>query len=306
MPPRTDSYYVNPVLTQLSIGYAPQQFIADQIFPRVTGLSKPTGTYWKFGLEKFGPFPETLRLPGTRAREVEWKASQATFATHAYALNGKVTDEDRDAQDDPIQLEQTTVENTTELIALGREQRVVNLVSDTNQYAAGYTSDLTAKWADGATSTPVADVDAAKDALLDHGIIPNLMVIPQDVLTKLKQSQDLIERIKYTGRAIITIQILQELFDIPTILVPHSRYNTANAGQSASLVDLWTDLVWIGYVAPRPSLRSLSFGFTYEYRPRQVRQWREEDKKSTIYEVEEQVGEAVVSGEAAFLYTNAI
>ncbi|MFW6074936.1 MAG: hypothetical protein ACOC9Y_05025 [Chloroflexota bacterium] len=306
----TSAFYVDPVLTNLSIAYQPQAFIADRLFPRLSGLTKPSGVYYKFGKEHFGPVPETLRAPGTRAREVEWQTEKATFTTAQHSLIGKVPDEDREAQDAPVQLEQTTTLNTTELVMLDREIRVKDLLTDDSGYDSDHTRDLsdtaTDQWSDNDDSTPVQDVVEAKSQLRSIGVRPNTMVIPSDVMDALQTNQDILDRIKYTQTGLVTREILQTLFGIPNILVPDSVYNSANAGQDADLTDLWTDFVWLGFVAPRPALRVLTFGLTFEYRGRQVRRWREEDKRSDFFEVWEEVGEEIISYDAGYLFTDVL
>lgn len=308
MAQKTRDHYVDPVLTNLSIAYSRQDFIADRIFPRIGDLSKPTGIYYKFGMEHFGPIPNTLRAPGTRAREVEWKVTKDVFSTEEYALLGKVTDEDRKAQDNQVQLEQTTVENVTELLMLDRELRVRDLVTDPTIYPTGHVQTLsgTSQWSDPDNSTPLKDVDGAKAQLASVGIVPNTMIIPQKVYNALKFNRDILDRIKYSERGLVTVDILRDLFEIENILVPASVYNTANAGQAANLVDVWGDIVWIGFVAPRPGLKTISFGYTFEYRARQVRRWREEDVKTDFFEVSEEVGEKVVAPMAGFLINDVL
>lgn len=304
----TSGFYVDPVLSNLSVAYQPQMFIADRIFPRIGGLTKPSGQYYKFLKEHFGPIPETLRAPGTRAREISWTHELATFITEQRALIGQVTDEDRDAQDAPIQLEQNTVTNTTELMMMDRERRVVALLTDVSKYPAAHTEALagTGQWSNPTVSTPVADIQSAKTQLRTVGVDANTVVIPANVYDALFLHADIIDRIKYTGTGLVTEAVLKQLFNVDNVLIPNSVYNGANAGQSATLTDLWTDFVWVGYVAPRPAMRTLSFGFTFEYRPRRVNRWREEDKHSDFFEVMEQVGEAIVSNEAGFLFTNTL
>lgn len=304
----TSAFYVDPVLTNLSVAYQPQQFVADRIFPRIGGLTKPSGQYYKFLKERFGPIPETLRAPGTRAREVEWKTELATFTTQQRALIGKVVDEDRQAQDAPIQLEQTTIENTTELLMLDRELRVRDLITNTNDYPIDHVRTLSGpeQWSAASTSTPVYDVQQAKTQLRRIGIVPNTMVMGSDVYDALFLNDDIQSRISANSDRILTLDLLRRLFGIENILVPASVYNTANAGQDANLVDLWTDFVWIGYVAPRLGLRIMTFGVTFEYRARQVRRWREEDKRTDFFEVWEEVGEEVVSNEAGYLITDVL
>lgn len=305
---KTSNVYVDPVLTNLSVAYSRQDFIADRIFPRIGNLSKPSGIFYKFGLEHFGPIPNTLRAPGTRAREIEWKVTKATYSTEEHALLGKVTDEDRKAQDNQVQLEQTTVENVTELLMLDRELRVRDLVTDATIYPSGHVQTLsgTSQWSDPDNSTPVKDVQDAKAQLRSIGIVPNTMILPQAVLDALQFNKDILDRIRYTERGIVTVDILRALFGIENILVPASVYNTANAGQAANLVDVWGDIVWIGYVTARPGLKTMSFGYTFEYRGREVRRWREDDVKSDFFEVSEEVGEEVVAPMAGFLINDVL
>jgi len=302
--------YVDAVLTQLSIAYQPQDFIADRLFPRITNLSKPTGIYYEFGKEKFGPYPNTLRAPGTRAREVEWKLTKKQYETQPYALLGKVTEEDRKAQDAPVELDQNTVENTTELILLDRELRVKSLVTNTANYDPAHviTNAAGNEWNGGTPSSPYDQIEQAKEILRSKGIVANTVLLSSDAYQAAKKHADVKDSIKYTqaaGPGNITPSLLAQLFGVQTVLVGGSIYNTANAGQTPNLVDLWEDYAWVGYVAPRPGLRQMTFGYTFEHQARQVRRWYEADKRTDFFEVSEEVDERIVAPDAGVLIVNA-
>jgi hypothetical protein len=63
----------------------------------------------------------------------------------------------------------------------------------------------------------------------------------------------------------LVMQALKMAFpNIKNILIGDAMYNSANDGKTDSLTDIWGKHFWIGYISDKPTLKSRSFGYTYQ------------------------------------------
>lgn len=301
MPPIRDTH-VDAILTNISIAYKNATFIADKVMP-IIPVRKESDKYYKYGKERFN-LPETLRAPRAESKEIDWTVSTDAYSCDEHTLSGAIDDRERDNADNPIDVDSDTTELLTDLIMLGYEKRVADLVTNPGNYAASNKRTLagTSQWSDAGNSTPVKDINSAKKALEDVGVVANTLVLPNSVYYAMKENGDIKERIKYSQTGLVTLDILKTLFEVDNILLANSKYNSANPGQgTTSLVDVWNDNVWLGYVAPRPGLKQLTFGYTFQARKFQVRRWREDRRHSDIIEPSVVQDEKIVASDAGYL-----
>jgi hypothetical protein len=304
--PTVRDTHVDAILTNISIAYKNASFIADKIFP-IVPVKKESDKYFKYGKERFN-LPETIRAPKTRSKEIDWAVSTDNYSCEEYALSIAIDDRERENADNPIDLDTDSTEIVTDILQLGYEKRVADIVTNAANYPVGHKKTLagTSQWSDTANSTPVRDVEDSKKALEDVGLVANTIILPNSVFHKLKENGDIIERIKYSERGIVTLDLLKSLFDVENIYLANSKYNTANPGQSPSLTDVWTDNVWIGYVAKKTSLKQLTFGYTFRARKFEVRRWREDDRHSDVIEPSVVQDEKLVAADAGYLIQDAL
>ena len=86
-------------------------------------------------------------------------------------------------------------------------------------------------------SKPVKNVETWKNVIEEStGFTPNVLVLTPDVVVELKDNQDILSRIQYTQRGIITPEILASLFYVEKVLVPRGIYETAAKGAIFALI----------------------------------------------------------------------
>jgi hypothetical protein len=122
------------------------------------------------------------------------------------------------------------------------------------------------KW-DVATSTPVADVQAQMNSVLQKtGFQPNTLVLGSQAYSTLINSDDVVDRIKYTQRGVLGPDLLGAVLGVPRVFVCHAGQNTANEGATAvNSFIMNTDDALLCYAAPAPSLMSASAGYTFTW-----------------------------------------
>jgi len=89
-------------------------------------------------------------------------------------------------------------------------------------------------------ATPVGDVRTAKATVhAASGKTPNMMVVGKQVHDKLLDHPDILERIKYTQRGVVTEDILARLFEVDKYVIGKALYDSSQEGGTESLAYVW-------------------------------------------------------------------
>lgn len=296
--------YTDPLLTNFSKGYQPQNLFGLRIFPMVE-VSSPSGRYRVFDRSHWLIYNDR-REPGTVANEIKGrKWSEDTYSTKEHSLQSPVYDEEEQflnsqgglanaAFGGPLQIdpEEDAVIAVKTSVQLKHEKLVADTVRNTANYAAGHSITLGAadQWDNyaGATSNPLDVVQAAIRKIdADIGRPPNLMVLPREGVTWLENHPDVVAR--FSNFALTNEDAFRLLTGFEgEILLVDSKYNAAdNIDATESITSLWGKDVFLGYVEPEPNLNTLTYAKTFavpypngEVTP--VERWREEGRKSDL------------------------
>jgi hypothetical protein len=295
-PTGTGNVHIDAVLTNISLGFPNNGLIGSELFPTVT-VRKQSDKYFVFGREAWLPETSDYRAPGTEANEIPGlKVSLDTYYAQEHSLQIAVTDEERENSDSPLSPDRDGTELVTSKILLGRELAIKNFVTDTTRYAAGLSITLsgTSQWSDYTNSDPIATIRTAVRAI--HAKVffePNLAVIPYQVMSVLQDHPKIIERIKYSERAVLTPEIIAAVLGLTRVIVPGVGIGTGNVGQPGVSITagyLWGKDVLLLWQPQRPGLRTPAFGyeFVWSYPGGGVQvadRWREEKRKSDVIRV---------------------
>lgn len=293
-----ESTHVNVPLSTLSIGYRNSGYVADRVFP-IVPVVRDSDSYAMYDLSAFRN-ETTLRAPRTEARLVHWANTWGTYACDEHALADMIDDKERRNSNVPADLTSQMVERLTDKLLLSREVRVRDLLCST---ATWTNSSPTAKWDVAGTDV----IGQVKQAVTSVTLLrPNTMVVSRAVVDALEGNTAILDRIKYTQRAVVTEDLLSALFGIPRVLVAEASINTAAEGQTDSVSYVWSDNVWIGYTAERGGLNIATAGLTFQSQALQVRKWREEAAHSDRIEVSHAEDECVVAANLGVLLTGVL
>jgi hypothetical protein len=283
-PTGSGNVHVDQVLTNISVAWPNNGFVGEALFPSVT-VRKQSDKYYVFGRETWSP-DDDIRAPGTVANEIPGlKVSLDTYYAQEHSLQIPVTDEERRNVDNPMSPDRDATELVTQKIMLGREIAIKTLVTTTSNYASGNSVTLagTTQFSDYVNSDPIGVFRTAISTIHSKIFVePNVAVIPYQVWTILQDHPDLIERIKYSERAIVRGELLASLIGIERIIVPGVGYNTAAQGQTVSLGYLWGKDIVLAYVPPRAGLRVPAAFYEFTWMGQVVDRWREEPRKSDL------------------------
>jgi hypothetical protein len=294
-PTGSGSVHIDQVLTNISVAWPVNGLVGENLFPSIP-VRKQSDKYYVFGREAWLPETTDYRAPGTEANEIPGLSlSLDTYYAQEHALQTPVTDEERENSDSPLSPDRDGTELVTSKVMLGREVAMRNLVTNVNNYASGMSTTLVgnAQWSAYATSDPILNVRTAVRAV--HAKVfmePNVAIIPYLVMSFLEDHPDIIERIKYSERAILTPEIIAAVFGLQRVIVPGVGIGTGaqgSAGNAVSVGYLWQDDVVLAWVPPRAGLRIPAFGYEFTWAQaggvQVVDRWREEKRKSDVIRV---------------------
>jgi hypothetical protein len=288
-PTGSGNAHIDKVLTNISIGFPNAGMVADVLFPSV-GVAKQSDKYYIFGREGWLP-EDDVRAPGTEANEIPGVAlSLDSYYASEHALQIPVTDEERENADAPLSPDRDATNLVTSKILIGRELVMKNLATTAANYASGMSTTLsgTAQWSDYVNSNPISDIKTGIRAINAQIFLdPTVAVIPYQVMSILEDHPDIIERVKYSERAILTEEIISAVLTLPRVVVPGMGFV---ASPAAAATYLWGKDVILAYVPPNPGLKIPAYGyeFTWGYGgnlKQAVDRWREEKRKSDLVRV---------------------
>ncbi len=273
--PTPGDVHVNVPLTNISIAYIQSAagFIADKVFPNVP-VQKQSDRYFQYLKEDWFRVEAQERAPGTESAGGGWRIDNTpTYYCRIYAVHKDIDDPTRANADAPINLDRDAAEWVTQQLLLKRETLWASQYfttgvwgTDRQGVAANPTGNQFVKWSDYTNSDPIVDIDTSIMAIASQtGYKPNTLVVAPDVLGKLKHHPKVLDRVKYTQRAVITEDILAGLFGVEKFLVPWGVVNTAAEGAAESTSFIFSGKALLVYAAPAPSLLKPSGGYTFSW-----------------------------------------
>lgn len=312
MPPQmtpAQARVIDPILSSVARGYKNAELVGDALFPFVP-VGQRGGTIITFGREDFRLY-NTGRAPGAATKRVQFGHAGAPFALQQHALEGMVPFEIMDDANvvPGIDLGSGATQKTQNIIALRLEKAQADLATTAGSYAAANKTTLVgnAQWSALTTSDPINDVEVAKDAVrAGTGKRANTVVMGAAVLKSLRQHPKVIDRIKYTGRDSVTVELLASLFGVKRVLVGDAVYEQADG----TLADVWGKFVIAAYtdISGVSDLGSPSYGYTYRLSgfPAVEVPYQERNAKSWIYPVTDEVAPVLAAADAGYLISAAV
>jgi len=278
--------HINKPLTNISIKYRNTEFIEADIFPSIP-VDKESNTYFVHTADF--RIPETERANGSPANQITWGLSTSTYSLKEHALKDIITDRDRKNYDAPISADAERTEILTDKLELRKEQQAAAIIFTTTTWSNNttYTATATQSWK---TSTvyPIKDILSATSVIRKSSAkSPNTMILGSDAFDTVKENANVYGRIQYVERALVSEKILAAIFDVDRVLVGRTIYDTNYEGLSESTAYLWGANCWLGYISPRPALRTPSALYRFDGQKRQVKKWRDEDRNGDWVEVSE-------------------
>lgn len=316
--PQPDSrdLHVDVLLTELSIAYRNTAYIADEQFP-IVAVRKRSDIIPQYDQSHWFRNAAELRAPATRSRGGGFTVDNTkTYFAHRFSYRFEISDDVRDNADDPYDLDRDGAEFVADKMLLRRE---IDFATDffttgvwgTDKVGA---TDFTV-WSDYGASSPLTDLEGFKDDMESKiAREPNQFTLGKQVWVKLKWHPDLIDTIKHTQRAQMTLEIFGGLIEIPRLFVGRAIQVTSAEGvveASAVYARVWGKHGLLLYRPERPSLLTPAAGYTFVWQRvpnalQYVKAMRDEEREVDIVEGNSYFDQAAVATKAGVFLSGAV
>ncbi|CCD89838.1 conserved protein of unknown function [Bradyrhizobium sp. ORS 285] len=300
---------VDPILTDISLGYQNADYIADLLLPTVP-VGVQSGKHFVYDKGKFRSL-DSRRGAGARSKEVTLNLTPGlTFFCEDHAAKQFVPDEDVKNAHAGMDPYVDATENVTEMMLVEKEVNAASLLLNTSNITQNTTLSGTSQWSDD-NSDPIRDVRTAKNVIRSSVIqVPNTLMLSQSVRDKLIDHPAIIDRFKYVQGGIITNEMLARAFDVDRVIIGAAQKNTAVEGQSDSMSDIWGKNALLCYINPRRGQKIVTLGVTYQWQTPVVERLQgvdEIDRRGQfIRRGEDYRDMELVAPGSAYLFANAI
>lgn len=300
---------IDPLVTAVARGYeSPESTVADVLFP-IVPVGQRAGTIIMFGKEQFDII-ESKRAPGASTKRVGFAYGSDKFSLADFRLEAVVPMEIQEeaAAVPGLNLISMYVAKVQDLMELERENEAALLARNLANYAVANKTTLsgTDLWTN-AASNPFVVIEAAKEAIRKKiGKRPNVLELGPTVLSALRIHPLVLGKLGNASiKTPVTIQQLQALFEIETIVEGTAIYNTA-----AGFVDVWGNDAILAYVTPKSmqEMGSQSFGYTYQLtgRPMAEQGYDDRNRNSWIVPYTDARAPYLVGANGGYLIQNAV
>lgn len=275
LPTQTD-VHVNRPLTNISVAYiqADKRFVADKIFPTVP-VSKQSDRYFSYDKGDWFRTEAELRAPAAESAGSGWRIDNTpTYYADVFAVHKDLDDQILANTDAPLNMNRDATLWMMQQLLLKRDLDFAAKYMTTGVWgkdkdgvAAGPTGDEFIQW-DQAASTPIEDINTEVVYLSEQtGTDPTeyQLTITPYVLNILRNHADILDRIKYTQRGIVTTDLLAALFGVKRVNVAWATNNTADEGAAEVMSFIHPKAALLSYSPSSPSLMKPSAGYTFTW-----------------------------------------
>lgn len=272
--PNVGDLHVDVLLTMLSIAYMnePDAYIADEAFP-VIPVPKQSNKIAKYNKDFWFRDEAKLRAPGTETYGSGFAVDTSdTYFAENYGFHDDIPDELRANYDQPFDPDNDATALVTEKLKLKREVAFATDFFKISVWTAtGSDKDFSSagnfQWNDYSNSDPIGDIETAREGVYSTtGRDPNKLILGRAVWAKLKHHPDLIERIKYTQKAILTVDLVASLLEIERLMVGKAIKAAAVEGQATQTYSyIFGKHFLLMFTPANPGIRIPSAGYTFHW-----------------------------------------
>lgn len=299
---------VDPILTNLAVGYKNAEFVAEKIFPEVRtdveGIQVPV-----FGKGSFVEY-DTKRAVGAASNVITLDSPNfmpLVLEEHDLAAGVDYREQAESMFDERAK----ATRRVTKGVQLRQELETAALLQSKSAYQSGHTKDLSAAVQWGAeNSDPLDDIESARETVRAAcGVRPSVLVVGGSVLSALKRNKALLGSLGANERkTMLTVEQIKNLLELDDIIVGEAvstpAVNKATKdvwGKFASLI-VRPDIVSDGNDEGEPA-----FGYTFRRRGMPLVDRYTEVGGKVEYARYTDIRKAAVVGSACgFLFENAV
>jgi len=301
-------FVTDKVRTAITLAYRNEDYVADAVLPRVP-VSAEEFKWTEYNKQdRFTVPPMVIDRKGS-FNQVEFGGTEQSSMTVDYGLEDVIPIRDiENGKTSKFDPRGHAVELITDLLMLGREQRVAAKVFDPANHDNTEALGGTDQW-DDATSKPLVQL---ADAMEVPFMRPNMLVINPRAALALRRSPSVVKAYNGTtgDEGLVPMDWIRQTLGLQSIIVAAAKQNTQNPGQAAAYGHVWGDNALLFYrnSSAMPN-KGLTYGLTAEYGTRISQTKRNDDiglRGSVVQRVGESLKELVLSKDCAYLITDVL
>ena len=296
---------VDPVLTQLAVGYTNAELVGSILLP-FAQVEKEAGKIPRFGRDAFRIYRTERAIRAKSNRMNPENLASVDFVLDEHDLEYPI--DYREEAESAFPLQAHAVQVVSEGIRLSHEKMVADLVQDPASYPVDHTLALagTDQFSDPA-SDPEGVIDDARNTIRSKVVRePNTLVIGYRTWRALKRHPQLRAILADDRPRLLQLADLRELFEIENVVVGRAVY----ADAADNFADVWGDTAILAYVPANAggerSAYDPSFGYTLQKRGNPTVDIRTEDGKLELVRATDIFRPYLLGAEAGFLLTSTV
>ncbi|HMT18561.1 MAG TPA: hypothetical protein PKD15_00835 [Candidatus Saccharibacteria bacterium] len=274
--------FVDPLLTDVLVGYSNDELIADLLFPKVA-VQKESGLYFVQDKSNLIAPGSTKRALNGSANRIKGALSTDTYTLEEHALEEWIDDRILKTYDAPFDPRRNATNRLAGQMAIEKENELISILAAAS--AGSNSVDVAGAWATTSTDIRAALATAKNTIQKATGVRPNTFVI--DRLTY----DAIISNTIFSGVFAYTTnrteenmrKMLAEYFDVKQVLIAGGIKQSAAESGTGSFLWSTKGLAYLLYVAETPAIEEPSAGYQF-YKPDMigVDVRREEGAKSEV------------------------
>lgn len=272
--PTKSQAHIDKALTNISVAYMQDEssFIADKVFPRIP-VKKQSDVYFVYNKGDFFRDEAKVRAGAAESVGGDYGVEAADpYYCRVHAFHKDVTEQDRANYDEPLDADTDAADFVTQKMLIRREMEWAKKFFKPTVWTTEVTGVATDPKAEEVLkfSDPMSDpirviTNQAIDMASKTGFKPNTLVLSPRVFYALKNHEDILDRIKYTQKGIVTNDLLATLFEVDNVYTAWGVVNTADQGEEDNIGFIMGDHALLCYVNPRPSIKQPSAGYIFTW-----------------------------------------
>lgn len=271
--PTMQNAHIDRALTNTSVAYMQDAsaFIADKVFP-IVRVKRQSDVFYIYNKGDFMRDDAQVRGAASESAGGDYGVEASDpYYCRKHAFHKDVTPEERANYDEPLDADQDASDFVTQKMLIRREMEWASKFFKAGVWGTEITGADTA--ADGsvvywnqATSDPIKDItSAAVQMASETSYKPNTLVLSPYVFNALKNHEDILDRIKYTQKGIVTADLLATLFEVEHVHVAWAVVNNAVKGAEDNVGFIMGKHALLCYSAPNAGLKKPSAGYIFAW-----------------------------------------
>lgn len=271
--PTMQNAHIDRALTNTSVAYMQDAsaFIADKVFP-IVKVKRQSDVFYVYNKGDFMRDEAQVRGAASESAGGDYGVEAADpYYCRKHAFHKDITPEERANYDEPLDADTDATDFVTQKMLIRREMEWASKffkagVWGTEISGADAVGTNEVVYWNSVTSNPIGDVtEASVKMASETGYKPNTLVLSPFVFNALKNHEDILDRIKYTQKGIVTADLLATLFEVENVYVAWAVVNSAAKNATDNIGFIMGKHALLCYSASAPGLKKPSAGYIFAW-----------------------------------------